>query len=239
MSTMRRRPLLTVAVASAALAAALAGCTGPAAVPDPTPTVSDTPTPTPTPTAEARAPGLDELMLTPDGMGTLVIGQAPSEEPLLRMLELDPAACSDERTGFEAGIEPGDPQAARWVPIAIYQTEGFAPWSVDVADGVLWRIDLFDGSIPTDSGVRIGDSADAALAAYPDAMVSEQWATDVVVVPGTHGVLHIEIAREPEESDLANYWGELIDTVVYIRAVDLHGGVFTVAASDNIAGGCL
>jgi hypothetical protein len=206
-------------------------------VPDPAPIVSDSPSATPTPTPEAKAPAIDELMLTPDGMGTLVIGQEPHMEPALQMLEVDPAACADERTGFEAGVEPGDPAAVRWIPIAAYSVDGFAPWSVDVADGILWRIDLFDGSIPTDAGIRIGDPADAALAAYPDSMVSEQWATDVIVVPGTHGVMHIEVARDPE--DLADYWGDLVDTVVYLRTVDLAGGVFTVAASDNIAGGCL
>ena len=63
-------------------------------------------------------------------------------------------------------------------------------------DGILMRIDLRDGSIPTDQGIRIGDPGAAALAAYPDAAVVDEWGTDVLVVPGEHGVLHIEIARE-------------------------------------------
>ena len=178
------------------------------------------------------------LALTPDGMGTLVIGEAPSSEPSMQMLEVDPAACSDENTGFDAGVEPGDPEAIRWVPIHAYDPPGgFAPWSVDVHDGILMRIDLRDGSIPTDKGIRIGDPGTAALAAYPEAAIVEEWGTDVLVVPGEHGVLHIEIAREP--GDLAGYWADQVDRVVYIRAVDLHGGVFTVAASENIAGVCL
>src|SRR5258705_9473532 len=100
------------------------------------------------------------------------------------------------------------------------------------------RFDLLDGSIPTDKGIRIGDLGTAALAAYPEAAVVEEWGTDVLVVPGEKGVLHIEIARDPGE-DLAGYWADQVDHVVYIRTVDLHSGVFTVAASENIAGVCL
>ncbi len=239
MSRVRRISPLLLAVAVGA-SFLLAGC-GPsgAAAPASTPSTSDTPSPTPSATAEPHAPDVSELVLTPDGMGTLVIGEAPSTEPALKMLDIDPAACSDERTGFGAGVAPGDPQAIRWVPIPAYNSaDGYPRWSVDVHDGILMRIDLHDDSVPTDKGIRIGDDGAAALAAYPDAAVVEEWATDVLVVPGLHGVLHIEIAHDPD-GDMAGYWGDLLGKVVFIRTVDLEGGVFTVAASENIAGGCL
>ena len=241
MSTATRmtRPL---AIAVAALACfALSACApgSDVAAPEPSATVSDSPSPTPSASEAAHSPGVSELELTPNGMGTLVIGEAPSTDPDFQMLEMDPAACSDENTGFGAGVEAGDPEAIRWVPIAAYDVpDGYPHWSVSVIDGVLMRIDLHDSSVPTDEGIRIGDPRAAALAAYPGAMVAEEWGTDVLVVPGAHGVLHIEIARDPG-GDGAGYWGDQVDTVVFIRAVDLEGGVFTVAASDNIAGGCL
>ena len=206
--------------------------------PEPTASASDSPTPSPSVSETPQAPDVSELVITSNGMGTLVIGQAPSTVPAQQMLEEDPAACADENTGFDAGVEPGDPEAIRWVPIPAYEVGGYAPWSVAVHDGILMRIDIRDGSIPTDKGIRIGDSREAALAAYPDGAVVDEGMTDVLVVPGEHGVLHIEIAKETD-ADLVGYWGPQVGTVVYIRAVDLAGGVFTVAASENIAGGCL
>ena len=243
MSTaMRMTRPLAIAIAVAALACfALSACApgSDVAEPEPTASVSDTPSPTPSASEEARAPAVSELELTPNGMGTLVIGEAPSTVPTLQMIEEDPSACADENTGFGAGVEAGDPEAIRWVPIAEYNSaDGYARWSVSVIDGALARIDLHDDSVPTDKGIRIGDSRAAALAAYPDGMLVDETITDVLVVPGEHGVLHIEIAKEMS-GDLAGYWGGQVDTVVFIRAVDLEGGVFTVAASDNIAGGCL
>jgi len=238
MPTSRRLSSSLIAVALIGVFALTACAPGTPTSPSETPSASETPSPTPTPTPAPTAPTMDELAITPDGMGTLVIGEAPSTEPGVQMLEEDPAACSDENTGFEAGVKPGDPEAIRWVPIDAYQPRGYAPWSADVHDGILMRIDLLDGSIPTDKGIRIGDPGTAALAAYPEAAVVDEWGTDVLVVPGEHGVLHIEIARDPG-GDLAGYWADQVDKVVYIRAVDLHGGVFTVAASENIAGVCL
>jgi hypothetical protein len=124
------------------------------------------------------------------------------------------------------------------VPIAPYLSdEGDPHWSVDVVDGILTRIDLHDLSVPTDAGVRIGDARAAALAAYPGVDAVVEWGTDVFVIPGEHGVLHIEIARDPGGAS-AGYWGDQIDTVVFIRAVDLASSVYSVAASENIAGSC-
>jgi hypothetical protein len=235
--TTRPLALALALVACFALSACDPGV--PEAEPEPSVSVSEEPSPSPSASEEPHAPELSELVLTSNGMGTLVIGEAPSTEPTQQMIEEDPAACADENTGFDAGVEPGDPDALRWVPIAEYNAaDGYPRWSVSVIDGALMRIDLHDDSIPTDKGVRIGDSRASALAAYPDGMLVDQTITDVLVVPGAHGVLHIEIAKAMS-GELADYWGAQVDTVVFVRAVDLADGVFTVAASENIAGGCL
>jgi len=238
MPTSRRRPFVRFALGAAVVAVALVGCATPSAQePDPSPSVSEAPSATPTPTPEPRAPTVDELVITPDGLGTLVIGQEPSDAPELRMIQFEPNWCADSHTGQDWGVADGDPNAARWVPIAAYGPDGAAPWGVSVLDGVLERIDIFDESIPTDLGIRIGDSREAALDAYSEFPVSDQEITQVIVVPGDHGVLHVEIASG--SGDWGSYWGDLADTVVYLRAVTLDFGVFTVAASENIAGGCL
>ena len=104
-------------------------------------------------------------------------------------------------------------------------------------DDVLARIDVFDPAIPTTEGVRIGDPDTAVEAAYPDATVVREFLTDVYVVTGDHGTLQIEVARDT--ADLPGYWGTQVDRVVYLHATEITHPPFTVAASENIAGGCL
>jgi hypothetical protein len=229
-----RVPLIALALSAAFL---LSACDPGPSDPVAEPSASETPSPTPTPSEAPRAPAVGELVITPDGMGTLVIGQAPPTDAAQVMIEEDPAHCADVNTGFGAGVEPGDPEAIRWVPIDAYETAGHAPWAVNVLDGLLHRIDVFDSSIPTDLGIRIGDPAATALTAYSAFPVTDEEITQVIAVPGEHGVLHIELASTTGE--WGTYWGAQAGTVVYIRAVTLDSGVFSVAASENIAGGCL
>jgi len=222
---MRRIPFVLVA-ASAVLA--LTAC-DPGASPTPTPTetVAESPTPTPTPTPTGP-PTLAELELSADGMGTLVFGEAPSTDPLEQMIAEDPAACAEF-------YPAGTPEATRWRPIAAYLAADQV-FGVSVAGGTLERIDLFSSAIPTDGGVRIGDTRAAVLSGHPDAGVVAADLTDVYVDAGTHGSLQIEVAK----AEATGYWpASDIDHVVYIHAVVTGYGTFSVVASENIAGGCL
>ncbi|HEX7835080.1 MAG TPA: hypothetical protein VF479_06385, partial [Pseudolysinimonas sp.] len=211
---------------------ALTACdpAGPGAPPSPsaseTGTATPTPTPTPTPVA---APTLGEMMLTADGMGTLVFGEPPSADPVLQMVAEDPAACSEFAPA-------GTPEATRWRPIAAYDVGGYPTFGVAVTDGNLERIDLYDSTIPADGGIRIGDTLDAVTAAHPDASIVHSGLTDIHVVTGVRGTLQIEVAR----ADSTGYWpASDIGHVMYIHAAVTGYGTFTVAASENIAGGCL
>ncbi len=58
-------------------------------------------------------------------------------------------------------------------------------------------------------------------------------------MPGISGNIHIEIAHNT--GDAVGYWQpDQVDRVLFVRGVELDvPGVFTVAGSDNIAGGCL
>lgn len=225
-----------------ALAAALTGCisggdtptpSGSATTAVPSPSASGSATSTPEPeTAPARA----DLALSPEGMGTLVFGVAPSTDPSTAMLVLDPEFCTDANTGNGMGISSGAPEAALWVPIPAYRDGRDSDFGVWVDGGVLNRIDLYDGTIPTTEGVRIGDSRADVVAAYPGATLVAEYLTDIYVVTGTAGSLQIEVARQPTDTP---YWdGTEVDTVRFIHAVVTGFAPFSVAASENIAGIC-
>jgi hypothetical protein len=213
--------------------ALLAGCGGedPKADPSPSVTVSETPTPTPTP--DPTAPAAADLVLTTSGLGTLEFGVAPSAEPTTQMIAEDPNACT------EFGAAAGSPDATRWRPIAAYGGSDTPMFGVVVLGGVVTRIDVFGTAIPTDAGIRVGSTAAELTAAYPTATVTSTDLTDIATVTDSHGTLIIEIARERGLFD-APYWepGQ-VDRVIYLRGVTAGTTAFTVAASENIAGGCL
>jgi hypothetical protein len=196
--------------------------------PDPAETtVAPTPTAAPAPTAP---PALNELALSSEGMGTLRFGEAPDAAPATRMIAEDPAACSEFAPA-------GTPEATRWRPVALYGAPDTLLFGVSVTDGALDRIDVFGPEIPTDAGVKIGDPAASVTAAYPAAALVESAFTDVYVVTGTLGTLQLEVARARAG---AGYWQPAqLDHVVYLHATIAGVGAFSVAASENIAGGCL
>lgn len=237
MPTSRRGAVvLSLAVVAAV---ALAGCTAESPAPEPTETaIGAVPDASPTPT-ETRPLALEDLAIGPDGLNDLVLGQPVDDDPVLGLIHLDPAACTDAETGFDAGIEVGDPLAALWIANDLYRDESdSAYFGVNVQPGaVITRIDLFTYLIPTTKGVRIGDPDTVVFAAYPDATVITGDLTDLVVVEGEHGILQLEIARENGLFDTP-YWnpGEA-DTVRYINA-SFGNQTFNVVASDNIAGAC-
>ena len=239
------RPLRLLGLALAALATvALVGC-GPSAEPvaspssSPSAEPSSTAEPSPSPTPEPTRPALAELELTVDGLGPLALGQAPDADPATRMVAFEEGAC----VSAEFGIAPGDPGADLWRTDAAYtsSTPAYGPGTafgvgVDRDSGLVTRIDLYSSDIPTGAGIRIGDSRADVDAAYPDATVYPQSLTDIHVVSGPSGLLQIEVARN--DPMLGDYWGEQVNTVVYIHAVTPELGVFTVAASGNLVGVC-
>jgi len=230
------------AACAAVLGAALLGLAACTPTPSPSGSAGAGPEPSSSPSPSepaAEAPALDALALSADGLGTLVFGQAPGTGPDA-MLVHDPRACTDEVTGEPLGIAEGDPGAALWLPIEAYRPSG-SPYGyfgvlVDDASGTLTRIDLFDATIPTDEGIRVGDARADAEAAYPGATVVEEWGTDILVVSDPHGTLQIEIARQP--SDMTYWDAAMLDTVVYIHAAATGVAPFTVAASENVVGIC-
>lgn len=229
---LRLAPLLGLAIVLAACTPGVPVPTGSSATPDATgPSESATPTPEPE-TRPARA----DLVLTVDGLGTLDFGVAPPTDPALAMLVLEPEWCTDASTGWDVGIGPGDAEAALWVPIADYRDGRGADFGVEVAGGLVTRIDLFGPAIPTQAGIRVGDSRAALEAAYPSAVRVEEYLTDIYVVSGPNGAIQLEVSRQPD--DMVYWLPDEVEKVTYIHGVMTGFAPFSVAASENIAGSC-
>ncbi|MGE3194493.1 MAG: hypothetical protein AB7K08_13625 [Microbacteriaceae bacterium] len=212
------------------LVALLTGCGGDVPAETPAPSASaSAPSPSPTPTPAPTAPAAADLVLTTTGLGTLAFGEAPSVDPLMQMVAEDPNACVEY-----SGAAPGTPESTRWRPVPAY--DGL--FGVAVVDGVLTRVDIFSAAIPTDEGIHLGSPAADVVAAYPTASVTNLDLTDVVVVADAHGTLMIEIARERGLFD-GPYWApDQVDRVIYLRGTSAGEAPYTVAASENVAGGC-
>lgn len=235
--------------AGVAVLALLTGCTpAPSTDPSASPTASpEASASSPTPEPPSR-PALADLALSSEGLGTLRFGEVPESDPALSMVAFNPTACTDAETGESLGIVAGDPLAGAWVIDPSYNVdpEPFntgATFGVGVdadAGNIVTRIDLYSDDIPTDGGVRIGDDRADVVAAHPSAALVESYLTDIYVVTGPTGILQIEVAsRSTPDEDL--YW-DAADTpdgrVLYIHAVSTALGVFSVAASGNVVGGC-
>ena len=235
--------LLPTLLVTATLLVALTACdpTGGGPAPsgsDGTPTTEETDVAAPT--AEGTAPpAIDELVLTPEGLGSLVVGEdaAPGEPD--DMVVYDPEFCTDARTGLDSGTGPGDEFAGLWVPIELYGAwqAGYlsSSFAVAVEGTTLWQIRVGDEFIPTDKGVRIGDLDEVVTAAYPDAEVIDNDISDLFVIQGTHGKLVIEVARDSGEYQWPPFDA---DRVISLITISNATEPFAVAGTGGGPGAC-
>ena len=198
----------------------LAGCSGPDGVSSPAPAPS--PTASTTPTAEAAAkPPLDQLVATPDGLGSLTIGAHPPVTGDADLAVLDPGCTESGPEGGWAATYP-DVQTARG-PVP--------PFQIFVNETGIARIDIAAPQIRTATGIGVGSTRDELLAAYPDGF-------DEIVVKGTietvygllgaQGWLMFEVADAPDDPLYPD--GE----VFALRIASAELGVFGTAKTDNI-----
>jgi hypothetical protein len=207
----------------------LAGCDQQNAAP-PVETESATPTPTETVAPDPAKPLLEELTLTTEGLGELQFGSTPpADNPAVNLVQFDADACEAE------GL-PG-----LWKSTYPDIDEGYgplAPFAVQVDGDALTRIDLNTAQIFTDTGIHIGSSIHEVLGVYsggPDQVVNHADVSDVYVIKGTKGQLQFEIAVDR----IPDYWDpSVIDTVVFLSAIDITTEPYGVAATDNAIGVC-
>ena len=181
------------AIATAVLiVVALAGCAP--AVPSPAhhthaaaPISAPTPTPTPTPTAP---PALSDLVLSPDGLGPLVIGSPVPDEPAASAVVVWNATKCDT-TGAWLPNYPDGPLGPNGNPTGI-------PFyfALDHKSDPLTYINVNSTQITTSAGISIGSTLAQLKAAYPhfDAVVKGP-VTDLYDIKGQKAQLVIEVKR--------------------------------------------
>lgn len=239
---MRTRRVSALSAVTAAGLLLLVGCTPepvePAASPTPTSTLEAEPTPTSTP-EPTEPPARADLVLRPDGLGTLVIGEpAPAPDDPTAMIVFDDDLCVSDISG----VGPGDPGAGAWDAIPLYAgPEGGRIFVVGVSDaGIVEGVQVYGlDDIPTDEGIRVGSTVDELLAAYPDIAgpSGDSSISQFYLVDGPGGRIVFEVAIE--DPDIAPYWEpEFSDTVLGMTAVPSGTPGFTIAGSDGGLGGC-
>jgi hypothetical protein len=188
-----------------------------ASAPTASPTVTPAPAPIEPPAAifppsstptQVGLPALSELVLTPDGLGDLVVGE-PIDSPLLTW---DAHGCmTPEQESQRQYYADDDPVWATYVPNyteAVYVRDGYSystpPFHVyDTEDGRLRWLRVAVPDIATDRGIRIGATEEEVQAAYPDAVRFDKaagWYT-TYNVDGSSGRLVIEIANQDFSAD--------------------------------------
>lgn len=191
---------------------------------------SSTGTPTETASPDPAKPELGDLVLSTEGLGELQFGTIPSaDNAAVNLLQFDEEAC----------VEEGLPGIWRATYPDIDEGYGLtAPFAVKVKAEGITRIDVKTTQIFTDSGIHIGSSLDEVLGVYsggPDQVVNHADVSDVYVIKGTKGQLQFEVAVDR----IPNYWDpSVIDTVVFLSAIDIGTEPYGVAATDNAIGVC-
>jgi hypothetical protein len=202
---------------------------------------SDTGTPTPTPTAApATQPALTDLVVTPAGIASLVVGQpVPSEPAETAIATWNPTYCTDDPTAPYSGAWVANYPAAP----TTFSESNREPFTVVTSDGlqsgtIRW-INVWGSDVATETGVSAGDSRADLVAAYGsfDSVVEGDLA-DVYVIRGDGGgELWFEVANG--DSSIEGYWGEGVDDrVLWIRVMPAGLPAGSMAGGDG-GGPCI
>lgn len=116
---------------------------------------------------DGQRPSLDSLVISPDGVGPLRLGETPptgGAGAMVEWLDGDCIEVADDGSGRVAG---------RWAATYARRTTPFGTWSepfgMAVDDGRVSRIEVLTNGLATSTGVEVGDTLDDVRAAYPDA----------------------------------------------------------------------
>ena len=157
-------------------------------MPSQTPTTapsSATPTPTPTATVSAPAtkPALSTLVLSPEGLGPIVIGQAiESLPPDLAVAVFDDTFCDFGDSGDHGG----------WKPNYDLTSDGhwaFLPEGAATASDPVTNLTVQSTEIRTASGIGIGSTVAEVKNAYKNLQSISSFDFTGYSIPGTKGQL--------------------------------------------------
>jgi hypothetical protein len=188
-------------------------------------------------------PALSELVVSPDGLGPLLIGSpVPADGAGSLMAQWEPNYC--EGLG---GVVEGQPYAGAWqsaYPVATNDAVGdrdpFGVITIDgLRDGATAAINVWSPELTTAEGIHAGSTIDELFAAYPvfDETV-QSYASTIYVINGSTGRLMFEVGTTDETSDLADYWGDLSNTVLWMRIVVVATPPHGIAGGDG-GGPCI
>jgi hypothetical protein len=116
---------------------------------------------------EGQRPSLESLVISPDGVGPVRLGEAPPAEGPGAVVEWLDDGC----VTFD---EDGEPTTGgRWTATYSWRATPYGtviePFGVVVDDGRVSRIEVVTDGPATEAGVQVGDTLDDVRAAYPEA----------------------------------------------------------------------
>jgi hypothetical protein len=198
-----RRALAAVVLTTAMLS----GCSTQPPTSPTTAEANETSTPAPAPTK----PALADLIVTPEGIGDVIVGEPPrsenAETALLTFVEGYCQPAIDELIelyGSEPGLSP-DKWVANFEPALSGQSD--SPFAVSVVDDAINLIVINDPALQTGEGVGLGSTRAELLAAYPNATLepgSIANTSELYVVEGEHSRIEMEISLTNEVVGLEN-----------------------------------
>ena len=206
----------------------LAGC----ATADPAPTSSPTqaaPSATPSPTPSQTKPALDELVLSPEGLGSVVIGEAPPTiDPAIDVVIFDVDYCQAD---VDAGLIE---DAGKWIPNYEPALSGPSrePFSVHV-NGTVNTISIASDQIRTSEGLGLGSTIDDVRTAYPEGVEQQGHETNLFIVPGVNGQLVFEVLAADSTDPYYGPDGAPAGTVVFVRVHPAGQELRPWASTDN------
>ena len=189
--------------------------------------------PTPTPTASAppddSKPELGDLRLSTEGIGYLRMGESiPTRDTTTAMVVWNTRACNESHDEADRGawLNTYNDEAQ---DLLVVRTADFTE------DAPLAWILIETPLIPTDRGVRVGDSRSAVLAAYPDAVeFSPAFPRDDIhmyVLRGIRGTMVFEFATTGST-------GYPLDELLWLRVLDVMDDHVGSIANTGNGGAC-
>jgi hypothetical protein len=159
---------------AAVLCVGIAGCTPQPPVSTPSPSAeASSPTPTPTPTVEPLVkPAIDELVISPEGLGAIGIGRAyTTVDPATDLLSWDDTFCGFADDPNFAGME-----YPNWKNT--YSTDLAVPFLTEVTydngtpESPIIRITTFSSDIRTEGGNGIGSTVADLTSEFGDTLIA-------------------------------------------------------------------
>lgn len=233
MTTLRRlAPTLAVVIVLA-----LAGCTPATPATDAATSAPPVATPTTTPGATTPAgdgkPALADLVVSPAGVGPILVGQpVPAESDDTAVFVWDDKGC--ESRGIE-GV-PGGLWVSTYPKSSYFGADDRGPFDVATVDakqdGAVNYLAVWSADLKTEAGIAAGATVDELKAAYPSFDETKKFKlATVYAIDGPTGRLFIEVGHKV--ADLPDYWEDQVNTVLWMSVVPAGTTIYSKAGGDS------